>query len=452
LPQRTEGASIVKTVSRLGKVALVASFGFSSLLVASSALAQGEGTPPAPAPAEPAPAPAPAPEPSAPSGIDAEHGVSVSSGGNAVQKKDVSQAEADKNAAEEKKLPFRGSTLLFDQSMTTQTAHLETSPQQSNVPLYEWWVSFRPRWYFSEHVYYWARFDYFKEFTNNQDNTYYREDSFGDMWNTLAYSTPLSKEGAGKNTKVALSGRVLLPFSKASRANNVYFTAGGGGSVSQKVPLAGEGAKWFNDVSLSLSASYSHPFSKATTAVGADQLVERQDTEGRSFASDQLRGGTLTAHQLLTVVGAELAITPKWSFGLDMIFINGWKYRPKDDVTVATGTGNVAVPRNSDSTVFTQQSWFIASTGYDILDELNVSLGYYNLANVVGPNGQRRGIVGGDNVWWSPDARVFLDLTANLDKIYQTVTGTKPKKTDAATNQPIPSSTKSRLRVQGNTL
>jgi hypothetical protein len=439
----------VKTVSRLGKVALVASFGFSSLLAVSPAFAQGDAVQQPAAPAEPAPAP-PADAPSV--GVNPEHGVSASSGGNAVEKKDVAQTEADKDAAEEKKLPFRGSTFLFDQSMTTSTARLETVAQQSRSPLYEWWLSFRPRWYFSEHVYYWARLDYFKEFTNNQDSTYYREDSFGDMWNTLAYSTPLAKEGSLKNTKVGLSGRVLLPFSKASRANNVYFTAGGGGSLSQKVPLGGESAKWFNDVTFNLSASYSHPFSKATTAVGADQLVERQDTEGRSFSSDQLRGGTLTNHQLLTVLGGELAITPKWSFGLDMIFINGWKYRPKDDVTIVTGTGPAVVPRSSDSVLFTQQSWFIASTGYDILDELNVSLGYYNLANIIAPNGERRGIVGSGNVWWSPDARVFLDFTANLDKIYQTVTGTKPKKTDAAGKQNIPSVQKNAMRIQGNTL
>jgi hypothetical protein len=364
----------------------------------------------------------------------------------------VSQSAADANAAEEKKLPFRGSTFLFDQSMTTSTARLETSAQQSRSPLYEWWLSFRPRYYFGEHVYYWARLDYFKEFTNSQDNTYYREDSFGDMWNTLAYSTPLSKEGSLKNTKVGLSARVLLPFSKASRANNVYFTAGGGGTISQKVPLGGESAKFFNDVSFTLSASYSHPFTKATTAVGADQLVLRQDTEGRSLASDQLRGGMLTNHQLLTVAGAELSITPKWSFGLDMIFINGWKYAPKDDVTVNTGTGPAVVPRNSDTTLFTQQTWFIASTGYDLLDELNVSIGYYNLANIIAPSGDRRGIVGSNNVWWSPDARIFLDFTANLDKIYQTVTGTKPKKVDAATKKTIPAAQKNALRIQGNTL
>jgi hypothetical protein len=435
----------VKTVSRLGKVALVASFGFSSLLVASTALAQGVGSQAAPAD------PAPTPERSGPSGANSEQ-TGATTGGNTVEKKDVVLSKDDQKAEDDKKVPFHGSTLLFDQSMTTQTARLETQPQQSNVPLYEWWVSFRPRWYFTEHLYYWARLDYFKEFTNNQDNTYYREDSFGDMWNTLAYSTPVSKEGAWKNTKVGVSARVLLPFSKVSRANNVYFTAGGGGSVAQKIPLAGESAKWFNDVTLTASASYSHPFSKATTAVGADQFVERQDTEGRSFSSDQLRGSTLTNHQLLTVVGGELAITPKWSLGLDMIFINAWKYRPKDDVTVVTGTGAAVVPRNPDSTLFTQQSWFIASTGYDLLDELNVSLGYYNLANVVGPNGQRRGIVGGDNVWWSPDARIFLDFTANLDKIYQTVTNTKPKKTEDAKKQGVPSVQKNAMRMQGNTL
>ena len=35
--------------------------------------------------------------------------------------------------------PLRGSTFLFEQSMTTQTTQIQPSPEQSYVPLYEIW-------------------------------------------------------------------------------------------------------------------------------------------------------------------------------------------------------------------------------------------------------------------------------------------------------------------------
>ena len=75
--------------------------------------------------------------------------------------------------------------------MTTQTAQIQPSPAQSYVPLYELWLSFRPRYYFSEHWSVRGRFDYTKELTNDQTTTFYREDVFLDIWTDLVYSTKL---------------------------------------------------------------------------------------------------------------------------------------------------------------------------------------------------------------------------------------------------------------------
>ena len=85
----------------------------------------------------------------------------------------------------------------------------------------------------------------------------------------------------------------------------------------------------------------------------------------------------------------------------------------------------VQVQRSPFDTQYTVNTWFIASVDYDLLDEVSLGLGYYNLANEIGPDGQRRGIVGKDNIWWSPDARVFFDITANIDKLYDLASGKK---------------------------
>jgi hypothetical protein len=84
---------------------------------------------------------------------------------------------------------------------------------------------------------------------------------------------------------------------------------------------------------------------------------------------------------------------------------------------VSTTLGPVAVPRSANGTLFTQDTWIALSVDYDVVDELSLSLGYYNRASEIAPDGERRGLAGGDNIWWSPSARVFLSLTAHLDTL-----------------------------------
>jgi hypothetical protein len=410
-------------LSLLVRTALVAA----PLLTSSLAFARpqsgaDEAAPPAAQPAEPA-----GPSgPSAPSTAPAA-GVTLGGGDTAELAKDHVAETKPEEKKDEKLNPIAGSVFWFDQSMTTQTAHLDTSPQQSYVPLYEWWLSFRPRWNFNKHLSYTFRLDYTKEMTNSGESTNYREDAFGDIWNTLRYKTAVSDKGALKHTDVSVSAVVKLPTSKESQDSGVYVIPGVGVGLKQTVPLNGESAKALNEMSFSLSSLYSHPFTRATTPTNNNLRVNRQSTEGRSFVSDQLRGGALTNHQLLSALGASLQITPKLSFGASMILINNWHYTPVE-TCVTTATGCVAVPRRGDSTNLAVNTWFIANVDYDLIDEVSLGLGYYNLANAIGPDGQRRGVIGHDNVWWSPDARVFFTITANLDKIFERVTGTKPKK------------------------
>lgn len=323
--------------------------------------------------------------------------------------------------------PIVGSTLLFDQSMTTQTARLDTSPQQSYVPLYQWWLSFRPRWHFTEELSLRVRADYYKEITNAEQTTYYREDVFGDIWTDLVYSRALAGAGrAGHNTKITFGPRALWPTSKVSQANGTYVTLGATGGVSQKIPIAGDQAPWLESARAGLTLAYAHPFSTATTPTSYGNFAYvRQDAEGFSFASDQVRGATLVNHQIVVIVDAGLQITPKLGIVADMIGIDQWHYLPAGQATVPISGGSTAVARGSNDTQFTQQTWFLATLEYALLDEVALGLGYYNLANAIAPDGQRRGIFGSDNVWWSPDARVFFDVTANLDKIYGDVRGRK---------------------------
>jgi hypothetical protein len=390
-------------------------------------LAEPTGGQPSPAqPAVPATGAAPSVEPSAaPQGPAGAPTVTIGGDASPAAAKDEPAAQAEEK--KESTLPFRGSAIVFDQSMTTQTAHLDTSPQLSYVPLYEWWISFRPRWYFNEHLYLWARFDYYKELTNSQETTLYRQDVFGDIWSDLRYTSAVP--AINKNFKATAGIRAKWPTSLESQGNGIYITPGVFGSAQQKITINGASAKTFNEAELSASVTYEHPFSRATTPTNPSLHYARQSTDERSFTflDNQLSGQMLVNHTLLASLHAGLNITPKLSTSLDMIWINQWHYPSTGDVTVPLAGGGVFVPRSADDTIFTQRTWFIANVSYDLFDEMSLGLGYYNLASVIAPNGQRRGIAGGDVVWWSPDARVFFDVTVNLDRFYEFVSGAKGK-------------------------
>jgi hypothetical protein len=312
--------------------------------------------------------------------------------------------------------PLRGSTLHLEQSMTTETTQLQPSPTLSYVPLYELWLSFRPRYYFDEHWNIRGRFDYTKELTNNQNTTYYREDVFGDIWTDLVYSTNLNSSWRG--TKVNLGLRSLLPTSKVSQANGTYVTLGAQASARHRFQIRGADAPVLNEFDLGLSLTYLHAFTNATTPTSYGNFAyTRQDVDGFSFTSDQIQGQTLVDHTFWTILNTELRITPRLSITGDAILINQWHYQPSN-TPVKTTTGSVTYS-NANDPQFTQNVWIIAGLDYILFGgEFDLSLGYFSLANAIAPDGQRRGLFGSDNVWWSPDARVFLDLTANIDVLF----------------------------------
>ena len=140
-------------------------------------------------------------------------------------------------------------------------------------------------------------------------------------------------------------------------------------------------------------------------------------------------------HVFWAILDAGLQITPKLSVAADFITLNTWHYPPSSNVSVhvAGGLAPVAAARNDNQ--FTQSTWFILSADYALLDELDLGLGYYNLANAVAPDGQARSVFGADTVWWSPDARLFFSITLNLDVLFDDVRALRRNGSAAAGSQ-----------------
>jgi hypothetical protein len=331
------------------------------------------------------------------------------------------------------KNPFRGSTLTFDQSISTQTIGIGDTPQ-TYMPVYQWWFSLRPNFWFTDYLYLSARFDFYKEFTNSSagnegvggTTTDYREDDFGDLWTTLLYQRWFDK---AKTMKFTAGARFVWPVSKGSQDSGIYVQAGAVASYYQKVPIHDASAPLLNDVHFRVFAWYNHPFSRATTPENTSFSYVRENTEDQSFLSDLLPGTTLVDHQLVLSVQAGLQITPRIDLSLNFYEFDAWHYALPSNTCVTIEGGQCVLVPNTETYAsgqvadqeFTQLTWILADVNWDVFDQLSLGIGYYNLQNELSNTGEHRTLFGANNVWWSPDARFFFDITANLDAIYDSV-------------------------------
>ena len=317
--------------------------------------------------------------------------------------------------AEEKRLPWRGSTFLFDQSVTTQTLGMGKDYQSRN-DVYEWWFAFKPRYTFFERgkealsLHVWMNL--YLELTNSDTTATQHEPVIGPttLWGLYTYTF---YENAGYRTAASIGPRMTLPTDRASRNAGQLFGLGAMAAATQTVPLAPEGAKALTSLRLGFSAIFIHPFNRATTPVNGDLEQPRQDVAGRSIASDQLRPGMNVANALTLLFTGGVQLLPRLGFGVSYVIGNSWAYAPTDVPICSVQTGCTSPTSFGEPPSFRVSTWALASLDYDAVDEMTVSLGYYNLTSQIGADGERR------NPFYSPDARFFLTLTGNLDIIYE---------------------------------
>ncbi len=353
---------------------------------------------------------------------------------------DSGSSSADKGAtdttsseeAEKKKLPWHGSIVLFDQSVTTQTVGLGAD-YQSRDAVYEWWFAFKPRYYLYEtktnslSLNLWMNL--FLELTSSDTTTKERELVVGPTALWASYGQTLF-ERSGYKTSVSIGPRMTLPTDMISRHSGNVFGLGGLGGARQTIPLAGKAAPSFNSVEFGVGAIYNHAFNRTTSPEYGGLSYEGQDFDQRSIPL-HVFSNRMLAHDTLNVSAiANLSITPKLTLGLSYLIGNAWAYAaPETQVCPVNSPGCVDMPSNPDAPTYRVNTWALGTVDYDVIDEMSLSLGYYNLTNQIGPDGKRR------NPLWSPDARIFFTITGNLDAIYERITA-KPAPAQTASTRP----------------
>jgi hypothetical protein len=307
---------------------------------------------------------------------------------------------------------FHGSTVLLDQSATTQTVGVGSDFQSAN-PTYEWWLAVKPQYYLIEkedrflRVGLWANATL--EMTNSETTTRSREVQLGPTYLSLVYGQALRdwKDNRDYRLSFTLGPRLTLPTEKAAWNSGQLLGAGATGELSQAFPLRGKHARVLIGGRVALGASYSHSIDRATSPVSSDLRQLRQDIAGRPILSDQLRGN-MNVHDSLILFGTgTLLVTKRLEASMSYILGNSWVYGPTGGCVQAL-TGCVVPAGVADPTTYRVSTWLTAAVGYQVSDALTVSAGYYNRASQIGPDGTRR------SPFWSPSARFFLTLVGSL--------------------------------------
>lgn len=420
------------------------------LAFASDASAQGEPAPappppdPAPAPAPPADPPPPTPEVApapAPAPAPAEGGFTASFGNGAAPLVDTTTSPPPPPAeGEPKPLPWRGSTLTWNQAATTTAVGIGRDNIGSEDEYYGWEFILFPNLYVIDEEYHkltvFAEAGVGVEWTESADTTTENEPYFKDLQVGTTYS-PTFWQSDDKEWKTGgnLRLRLIFPTSPISSAQGRILTTSLGGGVNQKVKLLGKDADGLNSLTVRAGLTWSHLFSNSFTPTNPDLRRQRQNASGQTIESDQLTTSSFDIDRVIPSLGFDLPIFGDLSLSTNFRLIGRFKHQFEGDDTgcdVVTATGCVDASGEDASVAFDNQT-YIVNTGFDatlsypIFGVVDISLGYYNETLGLAPSGERR------DIFYSPDAQFFMDVVANLDVIYEKASGRGQKASAAAT-------------------
>jgi hypothetical protein len=297
---------------------------------------------------------------------------------------------------------FKGSFILFDQSITPDT--IAANSQQTQIPSYQWWFSFRPRYYFRPDLSLRVRLDLTTEWLNAVDTTLKREATFGDIWTDLAYNPP---KFGGIESTVTL--RALWPTSKQTIAQSTIVELGPALSFKRPFPLK-KGGEF--ELSLLLYGLYN--FAQYTSSGTASPYV-CATTDFNPVSCFQNTGRMNPQFSMTTFLSGKYSPIEQLSINVSYAVLDTWAYT-LPDVTVNDKTGGpTQVPIGANNQRLRQSGWFLASIDYDPKDWVELSLGYYCLRSILDPDGSY------GNPFFQPggNARIFLTTTFNLDKVYE---------------------------------
>lgn len=328
---------------------------------------------------------------------------------------------------------FRASTLSYTNSATTTMLGVGRDNIGYEDEYFDLSVAFNPQWWFFDEpnhkLFVNAQISTTTELTNSSDTTTKREPQFDDMQLGLGYNFSLFTSEDKEWVSVwGLRARTIFPTSKVSSAQGKYLTTSLGTSLTQVIPLFGKDSDFLPNLTLVPNFTWSHLFSRATTATNPDLERTRQSAAGTSFLSDQLRFSAMDRDRIIPAIVIDLPIYKDFSIGSTFRMIGRFRDEFKGNFCEVMVQGEcVRVDRiEGGSQTYLTNSSVDLSVTQGIYDVMSVQIGYNNEVLTLGEDGQNR------NVFYSPSATFYGTLSLQIDQFYGKIAeSTKEEKAKA---------------------
>jgi hypothetical protein len=322
-------------------------------------------------------------------------------------------------------LRWRGSTFNWNHSATTTLLGVGRDNIGTEHEVYTWAFNLRPRYFVvdapKDKVTVSADVGMEVEFTDSSRTTDRNELLFQDTFLGAAYTRILATPDKGEYRTIGtLFTRLRLPTSKFSYEQGQYLATTIGPALNQQIKILGNSASALNNVTIAASVSWNHLFASSYVPTNPDLKRPRQNASGTTMQSDVLSGYSMAMNTIVSVVSADLPIVEGLTLSTSFGHIATIKHQFDDDGAchAQTLTGCVNVPPDPNATLFQPTTLFRAGLTYGIKSYVDLSLGYENIAGQLGEDAQRR------NMFYSPFAQFYVDITANIDAIYKGGSGT----------------------------
>lgn len=390
------------------------------------------GAQPAPPPAAPPPPPQPATQPPPPVSPPVTFGATPATASPILTSPEnvgPDKTIEDDTDKEGPPLRWRGTTFTWNQAATTTLVGVGRDNIGNEHEAYGWAFNFRPRYFLidlpKDKLTVSADIGWEVELTDSGLTTDRYETQFQDLAVGMTYSRVLLEFDKGEyKTSGALAGRLRFPTSKFSIGQGKYLTTSLGPSLNQQIKILGKKASGLQNVTVGVSLAWGHLFADSYSPTNPYLQLPRQSASGTTIESDVLSGYSFAMNTLATTVTADLPLVAGLTLSTSFGHIANFKHQFGNDDGVCdaqTLTGCVDVPPDPNATLFQPSTLFRAGLSYDIREVVNVGLGYENISGQIGEGGLRR------NVFYSPGAQFYVDITANLDSIYSKATKSSKK-------------------------
>ncbi len=314
---------------------------------------------------------------------------------------------------------FRFSSAGVTQSMTTNTVGVGRDNIGGEADFVGFDFYFSPQYWFydekDDKLFVNAQVGASVEMTDSGTTTTKREPQFNDLQLGLGYNRSIyTSDDKAWLTRLLVRTRGIFPTSPVSSAQGRYLTTSLNLGVLQTVDLLGSDAAGLNSLTLVGGVTWSHLFARSYTPTNSGLERVRQSAGGRTIVSDQLTFNSMDTDRIVPSIFASLPLYENLSFNTTWRLLGRFRHDFEGTGCDVVVQGEcVEVERYDERATYLSNSSIDFALSYGIFDVAYFTFGYLNETLTLGEDGRNR------NVFYSPDAQFYVDLSFQLSEIYK---------------------------------